>query len=64
LFGTPEYRYRVFVTNMKDAIDLLVWFYNQRPARRFLGAPATIGVKICGQHRRRLATRGNHHVSN
>jgi Transposase DDE domain group 1 len=32
LFDTPEYRYRVFVTNMKDAIDLLVWFYNQRAA--------------------------------
>jgi hypothetical protein len=30
LFDTPEYGYRVFVTNMKDAIDLLVWFYNQR----------------------------------
>jgi hypothetical protein len=30
LFDTPEYSYRVFVTDMKDAIDLLVWFYNQR----------------------------------
>ena len=30
LFDTAEYSYRVFVTNMKDAIDLLVWFYNQR----------------------------------
>src|SRR5688572_16881703 len=30
LFDTPEYRYRVFVTNMKDALPLLVWFYNQR----------------------------------
>jgi Transposase DDE domain group 1 len=30
LFDTPEYSYRVFVTNMKDAIDVLVWFYNQR----------------------------------
>ena len=30
LFDTPEYRYRVFVTNMNDAIDRLVWFYNQR----------------------------------
>src|SRR5437588_1765132 len=26
LFDTPEYRYRVFVTNMTDAIYLLVWF--------------------------------------
>ena len=30
LFDTPEYSYRVFVTNMTDAIDLLAWFYNQR----------------------------------
>jgi len=30
LFDTPEYTYRVFVTDMEGAIDLLVWFYNQR----------------------------------
>jgi len=30
LFDTPEYTYRVFVTDMKRAIDLLVWFYDQR----------------------------------
>ena len=30
LFDTLEYTYRVFVTNMKRAIDLLVWFYDQR----------------------------------
>lgn len=30
LFDTPEYSYRVFVSNMKHAIPLLAWFYNQR----------------------------------
>jgi hypothetical protein len=30
LFDTPEYSYRVFVTDMDRAIDLLVWFYAQR----------------------------------
>jgi len=30
LFATPQYLYRVFVTNMDDAINLLVWFYQQR----------------------------------
>jgi hypothetical protein len=30
LFDTPEYSYRVFVTNIKDTIGSLVWFYNQR----------------------------------
>ena len=26
LFDTPEYIYRVFVTDMEGAIDLLIWF--------------------------------------
>ncbi len=30
LFDTPEYSYRVFVTDMNPPIDLLVWFYRQR----------------------------------
>jgi len=30
LFDTPEYTYRVFVTNMEGPLDALVWFYNQR----------------------------------
>jgi Transposase DDE domain group 1 len=30
LFDTPEYSYRVFVTNMQESVDLLAWFYNQR----------------------------------
>jgi len=30
LFDTPDYSYRVFVTNMKEPVDLAVWFYNQR----------------------------------
>jgi hypothetical protein len=30
LFDRPEYSYRVFVTNMKEGVDRLVWFYNQR----------------------------------
>jgi hypothetical protein len=37
LFDTPEYRYRVFVTNMTDAVDLLAWFYNQRAGASALG---------------------------
>ena len=30
LFDTPEYSYRVFVTNLDGPMDALVWFYNQR----------------------------------
>jgi Transposase DDE domain group 1 len=30
LLQTKDYMYRVFVTDMTDPIELLVWFYNQR----------------------------------
>jgi len=30
LFATAAYKYRVFVTDMDDPIDKMVWFYNQR----------------------------------
>jgi hypothetical protein len=30
LFDTPEYIYRVFVTDLEGPLDLAVWFYNQR----------------------------------
>jgi len=30
LFDTPEYTYRVFVTDMNGPLDALVWFYNRR----------------------------------
>ena len=30
LFDTPEYRYRVFVTNLDAPIDVVVGFYRQR----------------------------------
>ena len=30
LFDTPEYSYRVFVTDRKGGIAMLAWFYNQR----------------------------------
>ncbi len=30
LFDTPEYTYRVFVTDIEGTLDALMWFYNQR----------------------------------
>jgi hypothetical protein len=33
LFETSQYKYRVFVTNMRDPICFVVWFYGQ-PWRR------------------------------
>jgi len=44
LFDTPEYTYRVFVTDMEGAIDMLVWFYN------LSGHPKT-GQRWSGQNR-------------
>lgn len=45
LFDAPGYIYRVFVTDMDDPLDLLVWFYNQRAARRTsLKKPTTTPV--------------------
>jgi hypothetical protein len=29
LFSTKQFKYRVFVTNMTEPIDEVVWFYNQ-----------------------------------
>jgi len=34
LFDTPEYGSRVFVTNLKESIDLLVWSTSRGPERR------------------------------
>ena len=30
LFATSQYKYRVFVTDMAEPIDFVVWFYNRR----------------------------------
>jgi hypothetical protein len=37
LFDTPAFTYRVFVTDMNDPLDLLVWFYNQLILATWLG---------------------------
>jgi hypothetical protein len=42
LFATPQYTYRVFVTDLERAIDLLVWFYNQRAGAENLIKEANI----------------------
>ena len=36
LFDTPEYSYRVFVADMKDAIAVLTSFCNQRAGAEYL----------------------------
>ena len=56
LFATPQYLYRVFVTNMEEAIDLLVWFYNQRAGAENLIKEANNDAGLAAHPSRRWAT--------
>ena len=60
LFDTPEYSYRVFVTNMKDAIDLLVWFYSQRGGAENLIKEANNDAGLAAHPSGRWMTNCNH----
>ena len=56
LFDNPQYIYRVFVTNMKRPIDLLVWFYNQRAGAENLIKEANNDAGLAAHPSRRWAT--------
>ena len=56
LFDTPQYLYRVFVTNMDDAIAPLVWFYNQRAAAENLIKEANNDAGLAAHPSGRWAT--------
>src|SRR5437764_7756722 len=60
LFETPEYRYRVFVTNMKDTIYMLVWFYNQRAGAENLIKEANNDAGLAAHPSARWAMNCNH----
>ena len=60
LFETPEYTYRVFVTNMKEAVDLLVWFYNQRAGAENLIKEANNDAGLAAHPSARWAMNCNH----
>jgi hypothetical protein len=60
LFDTPEYSYRVFVTNMQDRIDLLVWFYNQRAGAENLIKEANNDAGLAAHPSGRWAMNCNH----
>ena len=55
LLQTKEYIYRVFVTDMKDPIDLLVWFYNQRAGAENLIKEANNDVGLAAHPSRQWA---------
>ena len=56
LFETPQYLYRVFVTNLDDEIAPLVWFYNQRAAAENLIKEANNDVGLAAHPSQRWAT--------
>jgi Transposase DDE domain group 1 len=60
LFDTPEYTYRVFVTNMKCAVDLLVWFYDQRAGAENLIKEANNDAGLAAYPSRRWMMNCNH----
>ncbi len=60
LFETPEYRYRVFATNMKDPIYMLVWFYNQRAGAENLIKEANNDAGLAAHPSARWAMNCNH----
>src|SRR5438034_6009851 len=60
LFDSPQYVYRVFVTNMKRPVDLLVWFYNQRAGAENLIKEANNDAGLAAYPSGRWATNCNH----
>src|SRR6266704_2478692 len=60
LFDTPEYTYRVFVTNMKDPVYMLVWFYNQRVGAENLIKEANNDAGLAAYPSARWAMNCNH----
>jgi len=60
LFDTPEYIYRVFVTNMDAPIDALVWFYNQRASAENLIKEANNDAGLAAHPSKRWAMNCNH----
>jgi hypothetical protein len=60
LFDTPEYSYRVFVTNMKDAVELLVWFYGQRGSAENLIKEANNDAGLAAHPSGRFETNRNY----
>src|SRR6266851_4741510 len=60
LFDTTEYTYRVFVTNMKDPVYMLVWFYNQRAGAENLIKEANNDAGLAAYPSARWAMNCNH----
>jgi hypothetical protein len=60
LFATRQYKYRVFVTNMTEPIDKVVWFYNQRAGAENLIKESNNDAGLAAHPSRLFVTNQNH----
>jgi hypothetical protein len=60
LFETSPYKYRVFATNLKDPIPLVVWFYNQRAGAENLIKEANNDAGLAAHPSGRFDVNRNH----
>jgi hypothetical protein len=60
LFETTDYSYRAFVTNLEEAVDLLVWLYRQRAGAENLIKEANNDAGLAAYPSRRWAMNANH----
>ena len=60
LFATRQYIYRVFVTNMEEPIDKVVWFYNQRAGAENLIKESNNDAGLAAHPSRLFVTNQNH----
>jgi hypothetical protein len=60
LFETSQYKYRVFVTNMRDPIHFVVWFYGQRGGAENLIKEANNDAGLAAHPSHRFDVNGNH----
>jgi hypothetical protein len=60
LFETSEYKYRVFVTDMRDPVYFVVWFYSQRGGAENLIKEANNDAGLAAHPSHRFDVNGNH----
>ncbi|HEY6338835.1 MAG TPA: IS1380 family transposase [Candidatus Sulfotelmatobacter sp.] len=60
LFETSQYKYRVMVTNMRDPIYFVVWFYGQRGGAENLIKEANNDAGLAAHPSRRFDVNSNH----
>jgi hypothetical protein len=60
LFETSQYKYRVFVTDMTEPIDFVVWFYNQRGGAENLIKEANNDAGLAAHPSGRFDVNSNH----